>query len=355
MEDVLLPHSERRFRQHQETPFGTGERSTKLGLDCTSGDAKALLNRLYDRKLEQLTKEARCWLKQLQRQPFTAQPDGEISSTIEVDEWIAGWSKMLESTASAPGGHYGHYKTPAVAAKLDEKHQDYFPELAETYAAMASLPLKHGFALKRWGSCIDAVLEKIPGPGRRTLGVRIAPSENWNDEYDFRRKQGHELSFRMAGSSLAKYTARLGYRTMVCPALEYPLTVTQFIQEHCDTITSPILRSCMSQMGYNQNSPKEVVYGPVELGGFGLRDLFIEQGIHQVTALVGHLREKKSKTGNMMKIELDWCHLQAGTGDHLLEILALKLITSRHVGSCLFVIFCACTTCVWSLRNAVTQ
>jgi hypothetical protein len=106
---------------------------------------------------------------------------------------------------------------------------------------------------------------------------------------------------------------------MVCPALEYPLTVTQFTQEQCDTITSPILRSCMSQMGYNRNSPKEVVYGPVELGGFGFHDLFIEQGIHQVSALVGHLREKKSKTGNVMKIELDWCHLQAGTGDHLLE------------------------------------
>jgi hypothetical protein len=57
---------------------------------------------------------------------------------------------MRESTASAPGGHYDHYKTAAVIAKLDEKHQDYFPHLAETYAAMTSLPLKHGFAPKRW-------------------------------------------------------------------------------------------------------------------------------------------------------------------------------------------------------------
>jgi hypothetical protein len=164
------------------------------------------------------------------------------------------------------------------------------------------------------------LVTESPQRGRRTLGARIAPSGNWNDEYDFRRKQGHELSLRMAGSSLAKETARLGYKTMVCPALEYPVTVTQFTQEQCDKITSPILRSCMSQMGYNRNSPKEVVYRPVEMGGFGFHDLFIEQGIHQVTALVGHLREPQSKTGNMMKIELDWCHLQAaGAGDHLLE------------------------------------
>jgi hypothetical protein len=43
------------------------------------------------------------------------------------------------------------------------------------------------------------------------------------------------------------------------PKLEYLLTVTQFTQDQCDKITSPVLRACMSQMGYNRNSPKEVV------------------------------------------------------------------------------------------------
>jgi hypothetical protein len=108
---------------------------------------------------------------------------------------------------------------------------------------------------------------------------------------------------------MAKDTARLGYEVMVCPKLEYPLTVTQFTQDQCDKITSPVLCACMLQMGYNRNSPKEVVYGPVEMGALGLHDLYVEQGIEQVSALVGHLREKKSKTGQMMRIELDWCHI----------------------------------------------
>jgi hypothetical protein len=43
-------------------------------------------------------------------------------------------------------------------------------------------------------------------------------------------------------------------------------------------------------MGYNRHTPKEVVYGPPAMGGLGFHDLIIEQGIHQVTALVGHLR-----------------------------------------------------------------
>jgi hypothetical protein len=41
------------------------------------------------------------------------------------------------------------------------------------------------------------LVTESPQRGRRT-GARIAPSGNWNDEYDFRRKQGHEPSLRMA-------------------------------------------------------------------------------------------------------------------------------------------------------------
>jgi hypothetical protein len=39
-------------------------------------------------------------------------------------------------------------------------------------------------------------------------------------------------------------------------------------------------------------------------GGISMHDLFIEQGIRHVIALVGHLLQG-SMTGKMMKIELD--------------------------------------------------
>jgi hypothetical protein len=110
-------------------------------------------------------------------------------------------------------------------------------------------------------SCLNDIFSSLSLPlkGRRTLGARVAPAGNWCDEYKFRRTQSNELSLRIAGSSLAKRTARLGYRTMVCAALEYPLGVTQFSQLQCDTITSPVLGTCLAKMGYNLNTLKEVV------------------------------------------------------------------------------------------------
>ena len=71
---------------------------------------------------------------------------------------------MRESTASAPGaGHYGHYKSVSVAARLPVDHEDHSRVLADIYARMWSMPLQHGFSPRRWQRCVDAILEKIPG------------------------------------------------------------------------------------------------------------------------------------------------------------------------------------------------
>jgi hypothetical protein len=70
IEEVLVPHTEQRFRQHQETPFGEGERQKALGMDCLTTNAKALMNGTYDRDLEKLTDEARVWLRGLRMKTF---------------------------------------------------------------------------------------------------------------------------------------------------------------------------------------------------------------------------------------------------------------------------------------------
>ncbi|WP_317203178.1 hypothetical protein [Janthinobacterium sp.] len=163
IEEVLVPHTERRFTQHQETPFGHGYRQRSLGINCTSGDAIDLQNGTYDFQLLRLTEVARLWLSELRVKDFAQQASGLISCDITTQDVIDGWSKMRESTSSAPGGHYGHYKTASVAARLPEDHPAHTTRLADIYGKRWTLPLQHGFAPKRWCQCIDAILEKIPG------------------------------------------------------------------------------------------------------------------------------------------------------------------------------------------------
>jgi hypothetical protein len=61
----------------------------------------------------------------LKRQPFNE----TRFSTIEIDEWIAGWSKW-ESTASAPVVIMATSKPLQSLQKLPEKHRICFPDLA---------------------------------------------------------------------------------------------------------------------------------------------------------------------------------------------------------------------------------
>jgi hypothetical protein len=85
-----------------------------------------------------------------------------------------------------------------------------------------------------------------PFIGKCTLGVRIALVGNWTDKFKYRLAQSCELALLLAGCVLPKDTAR------IC----YPLAVTQFTQAECNRISSPVLRACMSKMGYNRNMPK---------------------------------------------------------------------------------------------------
>ena len=161
IEEVLVPHTERRFKQHRETPFGKADRY-HLGIDCTSVNAQKILDGTFDDDLESLSIEAIAWLKELERKDFV-KAGAVISTAFSTEDVVTGWAKMRESTASAPGSHYGHYKTASVAARLPKDHPDHTLILAELFAKMTSLPLKHGFAPVRWQYCIDAILEKIPG------------------------------------------------------------------------------------------------------------------------------------------------------------------------------------------------
>jgi hypothetical protein len=79
VEEVLLPHTVRRFRQNHETPFGHGNRSNSLGQDCSSADFDQIRHGTYDHNLASLSEEAREWLRQLKEKDFVA--EGRLIAT----------------------------------------------------------------------------------------------------------------------------------------------------------------------------------------------------------------------------------------------------------------------------------
>ena len=88
-------------------------------------------------------------------------PPGEdrsdpVSDVISPKDFSNGSKLLSEDLSSSPSGrHIGHYK-----AALGDV------ELCTMYATILSHPFKHGFALHRWTSAVQVMLEKPKGYAR---------------------------------------------------------------------------------------------------------------------------------------------------------------------------------------------
>jgi hypothetical protein len=74
----------------------------------------------------------------------------------------------------------------------------------------------------------------------------------------------------------------------------------------------------LPKVGYNQHTARAVVYGPQECGGIGVKNLYVEQSVKQIKALIQHTRIK-SPLGDIMSINLDWVQLIAGIQQPIFE------------------------------------
>ena len=179
----IISSNDEQFRGHEETPFGHGIRSARLGRNFTDSlDASALLAGEYDYALQDLSDEARDWLLRLQKSEPVKQGK-QISLSITPQDFVDGWWKYRESTSSNPILHYGHYKAAAVAYKMaptdgkDKEGEDipnplHNQSFAIVHSIMCELPLRYGFAPERWKMSINAMLLKSNG-SKRVEKLRI--------------------------------------------------------------------------------------------------------------------------------------------------------------------------------------
>ena len=72
------------------------------------------------------------------------------------------------------------------------------------------------------------------------------------------------------------------------------------------------------KIGYNRTTAQAVVYGPAEQGGIGIKSLYAEQSIAQITVLIQH-RRLYSPLGRTIRINLDWVQTIAGIAKPVLE------------------------------------
>ena len=88
--------------------------------------------------------------------PPTKFSNSQISTNILPEDFIKCYKHWKETTASSPSGrHIGHYK--ALINK---------PDIVAYFCKMLRLPLRYGFAPKRWKKVLQVIISKDEGQPR---------------------------------------------------------------------------------------------------------------------------------------------------------------------------------------------
>ena len=102
------------------------------------------------------------------------------------------------------------------------------------------------------------------------------------------------------------------YYACYLPAVVYPLPCSSLSPRQLDTIQKKAMKIIVARCGFNRNMKKEILYGPLELGGASFRHLSIEEGVGQATTFIRNWRRPKSTAGKLLRIAVSWFQQQAG-------------------------------------------
>ena len=79
-----------------------------------------------------------------------------------------------------------------------------------------------------------------------------------------------------------------------------------------------------AKCGYNRNTKRNVLYGPLELEGANFRKLYDLQGIRKVQLFLRHWRQS-SIAGRLLRCVVQWTQYCAGMSKPILEIVHEEL------------------------------
>jgi hypothetical protein len=103
------------------------------------------------------------------------------------------------------------------------------------------------------------------------------------------------------------------YHSVFLPSVTYSFATNSIPERKLTAVQNRSTRRFLNAFGYCKNSPKEVVYGPQELGGIGCRSFYDEQGAAQIEIIMKHLRHR-SDVGKQVEIAIAWLQRQSGLG-----------------------------------------
>ena len=162
-------------------------------------------------------------------------------------------------------------------------------------------------------------LQNIPVSKTQTmLGVDLAPNGDNTSQVQLLKEKTKKMGELIRVGSLTHNEAWIALQTMAIKTVEYPLPASTFTKEEIQSIIWPILKHYLPKSGINRNISRDVLFGPIRLGGLGVHDPFVTQGINHITDMIDHLWNN-TLTGKLIQHSIEQLRIEIGSNCNIFE------------------------------------
>ena len=157
-----------------------------------------------------------------------------------------------------------------------------------------------------------------PYTAHKTLGHHKDPAGTQKEQFRKLKAKSDENTKFLWQTKLTREEAWTYYFACYLPSIGYPLTGSYFSRDELSTIQRHAMSIIIARCGYNRHTKRDIIYGPLELGGANFRHLYVEQGLGQVKYILKHWR-LQSPAGQLLKCLMHWIQLAVGVSYPILS------------------------------------
>ena len=164
-----------------------------------------------------------------------------------------------------------------------------------------------------------------PTEAHKTLGHYKEPAGTQETQYKKLWKKSDDSTAFIWKCHLTRKEAWTYYYACYLPSIGYPLACSSLTRKQLKRIQCTAMQIIVARCGYNRNTKKEILYGPMSYGGANFRHLHMQQGVGQITTFMRHWRQPTTIPGKLLRCAVAWTQMTAGTSYSIFQQVHEKL------------------------------
>jgi hypothetical protein len=179
------------------------------------------------------------------------------------------------------------------------------------------------------------VLQRLEvSDAQETLGIFASVDGNQKAQVAKLHEKILGWADKISTKQLSKTEIWLSLRLGIAKSLRYPLTATTLSKNECYDLQKPLLKAALKALGFPATFPRNIVFAPPSILGLGVPNMWNDQGIDHITAILKHGDSLHSNiTGCLQRDEMARLRFELGLPENATHYPYKKL----HL----------CTTPVW--------